>query len=283
MAIGASVVTECRAATGSNTNGGGYTSGGIDFSQQASPVLSVSDGVANGTNTLISETGGFTAAMIGNLMYNSGTATWYEIATYVDTNEITVDRNVTTGTGLTFNVGGALAFPSSTYLNLLDGGGRGVWIKDDGASTFTTDWNITVDGDATLGLMNWIHGYNTTRGDRPSGTDRPLLDMGVYRINLTSESFWNFAHLRSTGTDTYHYNIGTNTLFESVGVTHTGVTANRAFRVAGTDAAFVNCDVSMTDASPPSYAGAIEANGKSRITVSGCYLHDSGYGADVGA
>lgn len=98
---------------GSDTNGGGFNtnSAGTDYSQQTSAQLSLSDGVCTGGTTLESTTGGFTAAMVGNVVYLSSGPGWYEITGYTDTNTVTIDRNGPTDSGMTVNVGGSLATP----------------------------------------------------------------------------------------------------------------------------------------------------------------------------
>lgn len=67
MAITATAIWEMR-TTGSNTNGGLYKSdaGTTDYSQSDSPVLPLTDIVADGTTTLKSVTGGWTDQMVGN-------------------------------------------------------------------------------------------------------------------------------------------------------------------------------------------------------------------------
>ena len=115
-AISANTLWHVR-PSGSSTNGGGYIvgSGTTDYSQQDAAQVAVTDGVANGTTTITSATANFTAAMVGNTIYISGgtgsiSANRYQIATRVSATEITVDRStgLTTGTGVTLNVGGAL-------------------------------------------------------------------------------------------------------------------------------------------------------------------------------
>ncbi len=109
MAIAAGAIFEVRSSA-SDGNGGFFvpgTSGTIDYSQQNAPQLSVTDGVANGTTTITSITGGFTAALVNNGVNIAGAL--YQITAYTNTNTITVDRTVATASALTINVGGALA------------------------------------------------------------------------------------------------------------------------------------------------------------------------------
>jgi hypothetical protein len=107
------VIWEIR-ADGSDTNGGGYDIieadyATVDYSQQAAPVLTVTDAACAGTTALSSATGGFTLNMIGNVVYLSSGPGRYVITAVADTNNATLDRAGPTATGMTANVGGALA------------------------------------------------------------------------------------------------------------------------------------------------------------------------------
>lgn len=160
MALSANTVWELRSATGSDNNGGGFVagSGGTDYSQQDSPQLSVTDAACTGNTTVTSATGGFTAAMVGSIMRLSSGPGWYEITARTDTNTITIDRNGPNATGMTANVGGALA-TINKLADLLVAGNRG-WLK---GTTFTTTVTITFGNYGTTATD--INGYTTTRGD----------------------------------------------------------------------------------------------------------------------
>src|SRR4051812_1601745 len=110
MALSANTVWEVRSA-GADTNGGGFNpgSGGTDYSQQNSAQLSVTDAACTGNTTVTSVTGGFTAAMVGSVMYLSSGPGWYEITARASTNSITIDRNGPNASGMTAKVGGAFA------------------------------------------------------------------------------------------------------------------------------------------------------------------------------
>ena len=178
MALSAATVFEVR-TDGSDTNGGGFVpgSGGVDYSQQASAQLSVTDAACAGTTTLTSATGGFTSAMVGNLVYLSSGPGWYQIAAYTNTNTVTIDRNGPNATGMTARVGGALASPGSLGLvfNAHGVSGQKAWIR--GGTYVMTSTTANVSG-GRLSIKPStafvLCGYGTTRGD---GT-RPVLDAG---------------------------------------------------------------------------------------------------------
>jgi hypothetical protein len=122
MALSANTILEVRAA-GSDTNGGGFVNGaaGTDYSQQnaansGSTDKSTTDAVANGTTTLTSAAANFGTSIVGNIIYLAGgtgslAAGWYQVTARASATSITLDRTVATGTGITMNIGGALATP----------------------------------------------------------------------------------------------------------------------------------------------------------------------------
>jgi len=171
MALSSELEWEVR-TTGNNLNGGAFKRGasGVDYSQQDSAQLSLTDcaTASAGSTTLTSVTGGFTAAMIGNLInLSSGTnltADWYEITGYTDANTVTIDRAPDDGvgglSGVTGKVGGALAWPIAKPVAR-----NKVWIKSG-----TYQLTSTVQGEAggpvymnSYGLS--VEGYENTHGD----------------------------------------------------------------------------------------------------------------------
>lgn len=180
MALSANTVWEVR-TTGSNTNGGGFVtgSGGMDYSQQDAPQLSVTDGVCSGNTTLTSATGGFTAAMVGNIVYLSSGPGWYQIVARTDTNTVTLDRAGPNATGMTTKVGGALAGVKVAYD--ASAARNRIWVR---TGTYTENDTINIRDDST---PTYIAGYGTNRGDRVkatlrrvSGTSRMIGQAGNY-------------------------------------------------------------------------------------------------------
>lgn len=181
MAIAGTVEWEVR-TTGNSTNGGGFNvdSAGIDYSQQDAAQLSINDcaTASVGSTTLTSVTGGFTAAMVGNMInLSSGTNLTvgiYEITGYTNSNTITLDRAPDDGvggvSGSVGKVGGALDWPPTSQSSQANH----VWIK---SGTYTLTSSTT---DALYGPMSYtlrtIEGYETTRGDR--GT-KPVFNTGL--------------------------------------------------------------------------------------------------------
>lgn len=191
MAIAAGAIWEVR-TTGSDSQAGFYVSGGTDYSQQDSAQLTVTDCVTNGTTTVTSATGGFTSAMIGNGINVAGTIR--QITAYTNTNTITVDALINSGTGQTAKVGGAMLSVGLTTANVT--AGNTVYVKAGTYSISSATANASggrINFTAGSGESRYI-GYNTTRGDLTSGSQaltRPILQAtvtmsGAYMVTLGS-------------------------------------------------------------------------------------------------
>lgn len=180
MAISALTWWEIRPGVGSDTNGGGFVQGasGTDYSQTdakrtSGSNVSVTDLVGNGTTTVTSATAAFTSAIVGNIVYITGTGLttgWYEVKTYTNATTVVLDRNPGTGTGGTLNIGGALATVSAAYG--ASNNCNTFWIKNTGSYTVTALLDLTKTNGNTSsggGPMRFI-GYGTTRGDATKAT-----------------------------------------------------------------------------------------------------------------
>lgn len=189
MSLSANTVMEVRQG-GDDTNGGGFVTGasGTDYSQQDSAQLSLTDLATSGAvTTLTSSTGGFTSAMIGNLIYiASGTnfdAGFYEITGHTDTNTVTLDRTPSSGgagSGGSGKVGGALGTPGM-LTDVPWTNGMKAWVKHNATAYLMTTTvagaagpcDITANGGAKQIV---VEGYETTRGDLGA---KPVYDVGT--------------------------------------------------------------------------------------------------------
>lgn len=193
MALSVSLVWETRASGASDNNGGAYKAGAgtTDYSQQNAAQLTLTDLATTGAvTTVTSVTGGFTAAMVGNVIQivsgTNFTAGFYEIITRVDTNTITVDRAPATGVGAagTGSVGGALA-----TLGKLSGA---MVASNKGYCTgaFTTTATNTFAqalGAAPTGTApaSRLIGYGSTRGDNVKATLTLSVNTGLTGLLFT--------------------------------------------------------------------------------------------------
>lgn len=177
MALSAASTFEVRTA-GNDTNGGGFVTGaaGTDYSQQdtkntAGNDISTTDAVGNGTTTLTSATANFGTTIVGNIIYLQGgtgvlAASRYQVTARASTTSITLDRAVATGTGITMNIGGAVAslgILGSTTATILVDNNR-IFIKA-GTYTITSASNNVSAGCFSKTTTLYIEGYQTIRGD----------------------------------------------------------------------------------------------------------------------
>jgi len=281
-AIGATCVWEFRStATANMVNGGGYTSGGTDYSQQDAAQFVPTDLACLDTSTtLTSATGGFTAAMVGNIIHiTAGTnfvVGWYEITVYTDTNTVTIDRtaasvglNATAGTGY---VGGALSLNSTLDDEFFDQlvAGNIVYIK---AGTYTFVENVNQQGlNGTSSNPFIVEGYNSTRGDNPTTINRPTIAAGAYEF--THGQMWQFYNLIITITGTYGLYSTNNSSAINCKSTNSSVSANRAAFTFTNQSIIARCEGISTNG----YGFYIINSG---VALS-CYAHDSSKGYRLG-
>lgn len=217
MAIAATAVWEVR-SLGNDTNGGAFNSAasGTDFSQSNSKRssgdvtnISATDVVANGTTTLTSATMNGDASMVGNIIYlqgGSGTlaATRREITAFTSNSggitTFVVDVLVASGTGITMNIGGAVA--SWGIAAGFKTAGNRVWIKNDGAYVMSSASSNVANGkiaENTGGVSAAIpaiwEGYLSTRGDLGTRPTLTASGSGVNQAMFTITS--NFCVLKN--------------------------------------------------------------------------------------
>lgn len=173
---------------GSDTNGGGFVTGstGTDFSLIAtarpnggtngSSVL----GVANGTTSFICADAQFTAAIVGNILYFAGgtgsiTPVWRQVMSRTNTTTIVLDAAIAASTGMTMNIGGALASPAVACANNVDG--NIIYVKYNVTPFAITSASLNVSGGClrNLNYYSAIVGYDSTRTVNNRDTNRPTL------------------------------------------------------------------------------------------------------------
>lgn len=222
MALHAATVGEIRGSGNNNNSGLWHDTGGasVDYSQQDAAELTLTDVVTDGTTTVTSVTGGFTDAMVGNII-NILTKGRFEIAARTDTNTITVDRNAIAGTGLSASVGGCVA--DLEEIDNVIVAGNDVHIK---AGTYNLAGAIlTSAGVNGTGVIRFL-GYKTTRGDEPAEADMPLMAAGANAITFNSLTLIKF--LNFTSTETYGVNLGSYASAEQCKCHNSSGSANRA-------------------------------------------------------
>ena len=157
---------------GNALNGAGFDPalGGADYSQQDAAQLSLSDiSCDQYGSTLTSAAGGFTEAMLGNVLYISGGENfdpgYYEIISYNDTYTIDVDRSPCSagaGTNGVIKVGGASDHPY-TIISKMDSIQAKMYIKKGTYDYVSNPFSCIVN----CSYFPEIEGYNAVRGDKP--------------------------------------------------------------------------------------------------------------------
>lgn len=279
MAISELVKFELR-TTGDNDNGGGFKTGasGTDYTLQDAAQLSLTDlACAIASTTLTSATGGFTAAMIGNLIHITNgtnfTNGFYEITAYSDTNTVTIDRTACDGVGAassgTGKVGGALAGLTD---DLLAGcvAGNVIWLEAGTYAAFTA--HVDHDNDGTAALPITIEGYNAARGDNPTGTNRPLVQCSSYLLSLGDN--YIIKNLRFTGTASSILTVDAGCTIVNIKAENSSGTAGRnAVNLYSSSCAIIDSECVSTN------GNAISCSRTAYLH--GCYCHDSDAGVSI--
>lgn len=270
MAIGATCVWEVRStATASNANGGGYTSGGVDYSQQNAAQYNLT-GVTTAAADAILLHASAASDMVGNIANITGgtnfTVGRYEILSVVVGVSITLDRTCTTAAGSAgvVNIGGAISLGSSddAFFESLVAGNT-VHVK---AGTYTIGGAVSMTAAGTAALPIEIIGYNAARNDTPGFASQPLL---AFAANTSLfGAYVNFYNFNVTTTSVYGFNIGTASLARNCKSTNSSVSAGRQ-AIFGNSANLVfGCEAVSTVGEALRLA---DDNGK----AVGNYLHDS--------
>jgi len=276
-AIPAGAVWELRAsATAGNVNGCFYAGGGTDYSLQDAAQLTNTDGAGTGTTNFSSAGSTFTSAMVGNGLHitvgGGLTVGWYHIAAFVDANNVTLDRSPGTGSAATFYVGGACSMNSTLDDDLTEAvvAGNIIWMKSGSYSTGESV-NSSVAGTAASPII--LEGYNSTRGDDPTGTNRPLLTLAAN--SFQTSNYWKVRHIRFTGTAASMVTMGTGCLYENTSLVNTSSTASRTALVGAQGGLVLNSVVQ-------SYRGiAIGAGNSSTFSVVNSWIRDSATGVSM--
>jgi hypothetical protein len=179
--------TVAGCATTGTPTGGTFM---IDYCQQNAAQVSFTNlKSTSGSTTLTDNSSGnkFTKVMVGNLInITSGTnftPGWYEIISFTNANNVVLDSSphgANTATGGHGKVGGAISLGASGTSGDL------AFSESLPLSTSAVPTIVFVQGNSSYTLGESIsaeatfEGYDTVRGDRPKGTTRPTIAMGLY-------------------------------------------------------------------------------------------------------
>jgi len=185
--------------TGNDNNGGFYITGyspSTDYTQQDTPVLSVSDLATSGAGatTITTATGGVPADAAGNYIHITGgtnfTAGFYLITSVTNTNTFVVSSSPTpsaAGSAGVGAIGGALASPG---MAASFAGYAVCWAKAGNYSISSATANISGGlFQPASGQNKVIYGYYQTRGDWPT----TVANMPVFTYTATTTGVVLFA------------------------------------------------------------------------------------------
>lgn len=292
-AIAPNAVWEIRSTADPGNVGGGFFitgASGSDFSQQNSPQYALTSVGCAGAGNTITHVSAATD-MVGNgLKVISGTnmtVSWFEVTSVVAGVSITVSTNaagtaICTGVSAdgVVNIGGAISLGTSGASGDDDvfeaTSATSTWYLKSGTYTFGEAVSVGLAG-SPIGPVKII-GYNTTRGDNPTGTSRPTFDTGgnVFQLNTS----WELYNTIVTGSGTTVFqmgNAGNNIKGVNIKVTNTSTTAGRAAIATGNNPRLFNCEAI-------SYRGnGISTTANNTATINGCYIHDSNIGISTGS
>lgn len=280
MAIQSTAIWEVR-PSGDANNGAGWDSGisgaGTDYSQQDAAQLTLTDGVCNAASTtLTSTTGGFTSQMVGNALYvSSGTNALTEhffITAFTDTNTVTVDRTISNGTnatGINFKVGGGKSRLTDQMCEDAAGGNT-IYVKS-GSITQSEAVSLS-SSNATYANPIVVEGYDTSRGDNPTGSNRPAVNSAANELNF--EYYWVIKNLEVTGTASNLFNVAVNdyAVIFNCKVENTSGSGGRS-AVTGRSWWVKSCELISTN------GNAFNGNVATQYLID-CYIHDSSTGVD---
>lgn len=283
MPIGSGCIWEVR-TTGANTNGGGYTSGGTDYSQQNTAQYALTGVTSAGAgNTVLSASAA--ADMVGNIGCcvsgtNFTTSEFFEVLSVSVGVSITFGTShaaasICTGIGANgvINIGGAFKIGGTLDDEWSDSvtAGNKVWVASTtGGVTYTPVENMIAAVNGTALLPKTYEAYLDVRGTRPTGADRPTIAHTTYTFVSAAYSIWKYFIFTATTQIGFQAG-GDNVILECKS---TGAGGIAAFD-GGTVNTYISCEgISSigTALSLPHYSKAIN-----------CYLHDSSIGIDISA
>lgn len=283
----ANTVVGC--ATVGTPTGGVFT---IDYSQATTATYNPSDGAsAAASTTFTSATGGFKPTHVGNLMRihtigtGSGTTGWYEIVSYNSATSVVLDASPSVGgiSNVTFYVGGAISLgtagtPSDDafFESLISSSTSAarVYIKS-GTYNLGIAVNVTTGtGNASNPIV--LSGYNTLRGDAPTGSTRPVINGGSFTFQTGLN--WDIYNLIFTSTSTGTLQIKAGSKIVNCKIMNTSTTAGR-YAIQGLIDSFIyKCEVVSYDGFGISSSGSSNQS----YTVMNCYVHDCNIGLTTG-
>jgi hypothetical protein len=286
MALASTTVWEVK-TTGGVDHGGGFNASrdavnGVDYSIQDDPQLALTDGYRVAASTLYSDTGGFTHAMEGNLVYIASgthfTAGWYEIVTYTSTNQVTLDRDpasedTSAHKDAVFNVGGAVNHPQTIAGVVV--AGNIIYIEEGtyqpvGANTYVLTTAVNGSENAEIRWVGYPDGGTRSIYGLVTATDRPVFDANGQVNPLvypsSKNAFYNIVFSGGTGAGVTHRYYGMAILINCRMTDNDGGGVSRSAETPGCSLFFCEIDANGSH-------GVYNAGGS--VIVVNCYIHNN--------
>ena len=249
----------------------------MDYSQQDAAQYNLTGLTSAGAGAVIL-TASAAAVMVGNginiISGTNFTPGWYQILSVSVGVSITVDRSVTTGIGATGvgNIGGAMSLGSTLDDDMFETlvAGNTVWIK---SGTYTLGESISMSNAGTGISPITISGYNATRGDNPTGNNRPLFDQGA--IALVWGNNVDVNNLRHSGSASSVVTTGVRTKIVNCKFTNSSTTPGDAALNCASVTFVLNSELTSYRGNAIRHVAA--------AYIMGCYIHDSDIGISNGA
>lgn len=284
MANAAGILWEFQPTAGASANGGGFdpsvVAPGTNHALAGTTFSRADIAIEADTTTITSAGDPFASDDDGNVIQITagGTATpgYYTILSEA-AGVAQLDRSAGTAGGSVTGGIGPLDILTDAFLDGAAGtlgpqAGDTIYLKDDGTMTLGGNIFLTKDGTATEPII--IEGYNATRGDEPTGTNRPLIAAGANQFSF--DNWWVFRHLRLTTTQANGFDGDAQLRFENCSSVNSSGTGGRsAFNVL-VNAHFADCDGASTN------GDAFSADGSTHV-VKRCHAHDSDVGINLAA
>jgi len=248
---------------------------GCDYSQQAAAQFALT-GLTTAAADAILLTASASTHMVGNHLRITGgtnfTTGWYEIVSAVAGVSLTLDRTCTSAAGSagTANVGGAMSLNSTLDDDLFESGTAGmIWWVRYNATAIALGEAVSIAAAGTAVAPYVIEGYASVRGDRPTGSTRPVIDAAANAIVLGT--YWSIRNSIVTGTASVVFTSGNSGNQIAVKITCPSTSANRTALTATTASAVFSCELI-------SYRGYGHASANSSANLLYCYIHDCDIG-----
>lgn len=271
------------ASTGTPTGG----VAGIDYSRSTTQFITGTDlASTSGTSNPCQVTSvafPFAANLIGNALHvtagsnwsSTGNGSWHFITSLPLALTASLDGSAACGTNATltngtFYIGGAMRMNSTLDDDFMETAvaGNQYFVKN-GSYTIGESVSIAAAGGGQNPVL--LTGYNTIRGDAPTGTNRPTWSAGANATSFAAN--WNISNWIWTGTSAAGVTLGVSGVFTNVKSTNTATAADLAAWTVGSNAILQNCEA-------VSYRGNAIVFGAATTpgAVASCYIHDSNVG-----